>query len=295
MTAKKSKKEDVTKKIASLSLNDDANTHTQSTTFYVTRKDTDKINFARLEKGLLLFIYIYETSKGQLRSEVALWDHTVCVNIIKDGQCTKLSSGCFREHNTNYRQQNICPYWYINNSCKFGSNCKLAHSFEDIGKYHRFIRTEPDVHVFQLIRFIRNFAGHFIDSAITDSNVQQDLYKDIIVVMVHLVHILSPKQPNSIEHLSLFLEATTINQLIAGEDLLVALEKPYEVPEVFFDLNMNFNTYWYQRNRPIRCINFNQLSFDFIAFFNTILRTYYEGRLKSRGAKAPWDRRSVKS
>jgi hypothetical protein len=106
--------------------------------------------------------------------------------------------------------------------------------------------------------------------------------------MVHLVHILSLKQSNSIEHLNLFLEATTINQLIPEKDLLVELEKPYDIPEIFFDLGMNFNTYWYRNNVDKRGVDFNQLSPEFIAFFNNIFVEYYEGRLKSRGAKVPW-------
>ncbi len=51
--------------------------------------------------------------------------------------------------------------------------------------------------------------------------------------MVHLVHALSPKRSNSIEHLNLFLEATTIKQLIPSDDLLNELEKTYDVPDVF--------------------------------------------------------------
>jgi hypothetical protein len=124
---------------------------------------------------------------------------------------------------------------------------------------------------------------------ITDQNDQQDLYKTIIIVMVHLVHILSPKSSNSIEHLNLFLEATTINQLISEKDLLIELEKPYEIPEIFFDLKMDFNTYWYRHNVNKQRVDFKQLSPEFIAFFNNIFKGYYEGRLRSRGAKPAWD------
>ncbi|CAF0779367.1 unnamed protein product [Rotaria sordida] len=273
---------------ASLSLDENINISTQTTNFYATRNETNKINFARLEKGLLLFIYVYETAKENLAIEMALWDHRLCFYMIKDGKCTKPSGECHHEHQSTYRQTNLCSFWYINNSCTFGSKCKNSHNFEEVLKYHHFIRTETEMNVYKLIRFIRNFAGHYIDSAIKDSNDQQDLYKDIIVVMVHLVHILSPKQQNSIEHLNLFLETTTINQLIPQEDLLVELKKPYDVPEIFLDLGMNFNTYWYRRGVNKQCIDFNRLSSEFILFFNNIFTEYYEGRLKSRGAKAPW-------
>jgi hypothetical protein len=285
MASKKPNVKNLIKKTTDLTLDENIGT----ANFYASRKGTDKINFARLEKGLLLFIYIYETAKTTFSSEMALWDHRVCFNMIKDGKCTKSSEQCHHEHQTNYRQTNLCPYWYINNACKFDGKCKNAHSFQEVSKYHRFIGTEIEVHVYKLIRFIRNFAGHYIDSMITDQNDQQDLYKTIIIVMVHLVHILSPKLSNSIEHLNLFLEATTINQLISEKDLLIELEKPYEIPEIFFDLKMDFNTYWYRHNSNTQRVDFKQLSPEFIAFFNNIFKGYYEGRLKSRGAKPAWN------
>ncbi|CAF0926596.1 unnamed protein product [Rotaria sp. Silwood1] len=288
MASKKSKTDALIKKTAGLSLNENVSTSTQTANFYATRNETDKINFARLEKGLLLFIYIYETAKEKLAIEMALWDHRLCFYMIKDGKCTKPSGECYYEHQSTYRQTNLCSFWYINNTCQFGSKCKNSHNFEEILKYHRIIRTEIEMNIYNLIRFIRNFAGHYIDSAIKDSNDQQELYKDVIIIMVHLVHILSPKQQNSIEHLNLFLETTTINQLIPGDDLLVELEKPYDVSHIFFDLHMNFNTHWYRRNANKQRIDFNQLSLEFISFFNNIFIEYYEGRLKSRGAKAPW-------
>ncbi|CAF3532414.1 unnamed protein product [Rotaria socialis] len=142
--------------------------------------------------------------------------------------------------------------------------------------------------LYTLIRFIRNFAGHYIDSAIEDSNDQQDLYKDIIIVMVHLVHTLSLKRQNSIEHLGLFLEKTTINQLIQENDLLTEPEKPYSISEIFFGLHMNFNTHWYRRNGNKKCIDFDEFSIEFISIFNNLFNKYYEGRLKSRGAQPVW-------
>ncbi|UJR32320.1 hypothetical protein I4U23_019784 [Adineta vaga] len=274
----------ITKKINNLAINK----ITDTAHFYRERSGKDKINFARLEKGLLLFIYLYETAKNTLASEIALWDHRLCYYMIKDGKCTKTSDQCHREHKTNYRQPNLCSSWYKTRSCTSNSKCKHSHQFEEVLKYHHYIRTETEMNIYQLIRFIRNFAGHFIDSVIEDQNNQQNLYKDIVITMVHIVHYLSRKKINSIEHLNLFLEATTINQLISEQDLLIELGNPYEIPEVFFDLNMNFNTHWYRFNGDKRCINFQQLSKEFVEFFNTIFVEFYEGRLKSRGAKAPW-------
>jgi hypothetical protein len=288
MAEKKSQTDVLIKKTAALTLDQNVGTTTQTANFYVTRKGTDKVGFARLEKGLLLFIYVYETAKTTLASEMALWDHRLCFYMIRDGKCTKPSDQCHHEHQTTYRQTNLCSMWYTKKPCTFNSKCKYSHHFDEVSKYHRFIRTETELNVYKLIRFIRNFAGHYIDSVINKLNDQQDLYKDIIIVMVHLVHTLSPKQSNSIEHLNLFLEATTINQLISEEDLLIELEKPYDIPEIFLDLNMNFHTYWYQRDGNKQCIDFNQLSSEFITFFNNIFNEYYDGRLKSRGAKAPW-------
>jgi hypothetical protein len=287
MASKKPNTDDLIQKTKDLKLDQNAILSMQIDRFYPNRKE--KINFARLEKGLLLFIYVYETAKSTLSSEMALWDHRVCFNMIKDGKCTKSSDQCHTEHQTTYRQTNLCPYWFINNSCKFDSKCKNTHHFEQVSKYHRFICTETEVDVYKLIRFIRNFAGHYIDSVISEKNDQQDLYKNIIVIMIHLVHVLSLKRANSIEHLNLFLEATTINQLVPEKDLLNELEKPYDIPEVFLELTMNFNTYWYRYDAKKQSLNFNRLSSEFLTFFNNIFREYYEGRLKSRGAKIAWN------
>lgn len=284
MASKKPNTNAVVKKMINLTINENS---TEAINFYPTRKD--KINFARLEKGLLLFIYIYETAKNTLSSEMALWDHRLCFYMIKDGKCTKSTEQCYHQHQTTYRQANLCSYWYINNTCTFGSKCKHSHSFDDVSKYHSYLRTENEVNVYKLIRFIRNFSGHYIDSVISDQNDQQDLYKNLIILMTHLVHILSLKKSNSIEHLNLFLEATTINQLIQEKDLLIELEKSYDIPQIFFDLNMNFNTYWYRHDGNKQSLDFNQLSSEFIQFFNKIFTEYFEGRLKSRGAKAPWN------
>ncbi len=97
--------------------------------------------------------------------------------------------------------------------------------------------------VYKLIRFVQNFTGHYIDSAIKDENENnlQELHKEMFVLMVHLVHILSPKWVNSIDHLNLFLEATAIKQLISQNNLLQELEQPYDIPEVFFESAVNFN------------------------------------------------------
>ncbi|CAF1409970.1 unnamed protein product [Adineta steineri] len=295
MASKNPKTNVLTKQMNDLTLDQNVGKSIQTSDFYINRSEKDRINFARLEKGLLLFIYLYETTKSTLASELTLWDHRLCFYVIKDGTCTKTSDQCHHIHQTTYRQSNLCSFWYINKTCKFNSKCKNSHQFEEVSKYHRYLRTETEVNVYKLIRFIRNFAGHYIESVITDQNDQQNLYKDIIISMVHIVHFLSLKQSNSIEHLNLFLEAATINQLIPKEDLLIELDKPYDIPSIFFDLSMNFNTYWYQNNTNKQCIDFNQLSSEFITFFNDIFTGYYEGRLRSRGSKAPWREHSKKT
>ena len=274
----------LTKKTRTLKLNEpDDYTASETSHYYATRKESGKVNFARLEKGLLLCIYAYETAKSSLAPEMALWDHRLCVNTIKDGQCTK---ACYREHQTTYRQKNLCAYWYMKDTtCDHGTKCRNSHRFDDVPKYHRYIRTETDADVFRLLRFVRNFAGHYIDSVIVE---QQELYKDIAIVMVHLVHYLSRKHSSSIEHLNLFLEKTTIDQLVPQENLLVELQKSYDVPVVFFELSMDFNSAWYRSAGSKRCVDFNRLSPDFVEHFNGIFTSYYEGRLKSRGAKAAW-------
>ena len=282
MASKKTQTDVIAKKLTDLTLNQ----NTQADNFYPNRKS--QINFARLEKGLLLFIYIYESAKTTLSSEMALWDRNLCFYMIKDGTCTKSSGRCYHGHQTTYRQANLCSGWYIGDSCKNGSKCKLSHQFEDVAKYHRYLRTETEVNVYKLIRFVRNFAGHYLDSEITNANDQQDLYKNIVVSMAYLVHTLSPKHRNSIEHLNVFLDGTTINQLIEEKDLLGELEKPCDIPEVFFDLRMNFNSNWYHLGARKQSVDFHQLSPEFLRLFGDHFRGYFQGRLKSRGVKEPW-------
>lgn len=286
MASKKTHIDVLAKKTKDLSLKSTASSSTQANNFYPARKSP--VNFSRLEKGLLLFIYVYENAKNTFASEMALWDHNLCFYQIKDGKCTKSSEQCHHEHQTTYRQTNLCSFWYINNSCKNGSQCKFSHQFEDVKKYHRYLCTEMETNVYTLIRFIRNFAGHYLDSEITNDHDQQDLYKNIIVTMLYLVHTLSPKHSNSIEHLNLFLEGTTINQLISEKDLLVELEKVCDIPEVFFDRRMNFNSHWYQHGANKQSIDFQQLSSEFVRIFADLFRQYFQGRLKSRGAQQAW-------
>ncbi|CAF1478615.1 unnamed protein product [Rotaria sordida] len=79
--------------------------------FYVNRPENRPVTFARLEKGLLLFLDVYEQSKTNLASEIALWDHRVCYDLIQDGQCQ--CDQCPRVHGTKYRQTNLCPFWRL--------------------------------------------------------------------------------------------------------------------------------------------------------------------------------------
>jgi hypothetical protein len=278
----------LSKKIAEITLEQETNTTTtQSSNYYETRQGWKKVNFARLEKGLLLFIYIHETTKSILHSETALWDHRSCIYLIKDGDCSKPRDQCRREHDTLYRQPNICSFWYTR-SCTYEKRCRCSHDFLALSKYHHYILTSTDSIICKLIRFVRNFAGHYIDTAIKNENDLQDLHKEMVVLMVHLVHALSPQRINSIDHLNLFLEATTIKQLIPQDNLLQELQKPYDVPEVFFESTVNFSTHWYQHGISKRTVDFSQISSECARYFNDVFVGFYEGRLKSRGAPTAW-------
>jgi hypothetical protein len=278
----------LSKKIAGITLEQDTDTNISHTSnYYGLRQGSKKVNFARLEKGLLLFIYVHETTKTILASELALWNHRLCIKMIKDGDCSKPLEKCRWEHESSYRQSNICPFWYTH-SCTFDIKCRYSHDFVSVSKYHHYILTKTDSIVCKLIRFVRNFAGHYVDSAIKNENDLQELHKEMVILMIPLVHALSPKRPNAIEHLNLFLEATTIKQLIPQENLLLELEKPYDVPEVFFESNVNFKTHWYRYGMKKRSVDFSQMSPEFMTYFNGIFIGFYEGRLKSRGAAAAW-------
>ncbi|CAF3407106.1 unnamed protein product [Rotaria socialis] len=190
-----------------------------------------------------------------------------------------------KDHQTSYRQTNLCPKWYINSRCTFGEKCEDSHRLEGVPNENRYICTETDAHVFKLLRFIRDFAVYYIESA---NHNRQELFKDVLVVMVHLVDALSRKSPGSIEHLHLFLEERAMHQMITKENFLSELDKPFSVPQVFFDLHLNYNTAWYRPTGNKRDVNFNALSPKFVAYFNRIFVEYYQGRLKSRGAKPAW-------
>lgn len=289
MAAQASESDFLSQKLNNLSINQNDGNKTEAAQFYATRKQSHSINFARLEKGLLLFIYVYETTKIKVSIEMALWDHRLCYFVIKDGICNKPTTECHNEHESTYRQKDLCSYWYMRNNCNFGTKCKNSHEFKEISKYHSLVYTETDTKVYQLIRFIRNFAGHYVDSAITSLEDQQYLYREIMIVMVHLVHFLCRKNHDSIEHLNLFLEATTIKQMIPAQELLKELMKSYEIPDSFFKLYTDFNSQWYQRDAMKQIIDFNQLSPKFISYFNDIFTKYYDGRLKARGAKRAWN------
>jgi hypothetical protein len=81
----------LSKKIAEITLEHETNTTTiqSSDYYYETRQGSKKVNFVRLEKGLLLFIYIHETKKSILHSEIALWDYRSCLYLIKDVHYSK--------------------------------------------------------------------------------------------------------------------------------------------------------------------------------------------------------------
>lgn len=273
------------KQTGNMILNHSNSTSSQTVNYYINSKETDRIDFTCLEKGLLLFIYVYETSTSALATEMLLWDHQLCVNMITTGKCSESSNQCHYEHQTSYRQIDLCPKWYANNRCTFGEKCEDSHRLEGVPNEHRYIRTETDADIFKLLRFIRNFAGHYIESVIHD---QQELYKDILVVMMHLVHALSRKNSGSIEHLNLFLEKSAMNQMVTENNLLSELDKPFGVPEIFFDHRLNYIAAWYRPTGNKRDVNFNQLSPTFVTYFNRIFVEYYQGRLKSRGAKPAW-------
>jgi hypothetical protein len=278
----------LSEKLAATTLQEDTDTNiSQASNYYETRRGSKTVNLARLEKGLLLFIYIHETTKNILHSETALWDRRLCIHIVKDGNCPKPRDQCHREHNTLYRHSNLCSFWYTH-SCTYETKCRYSHDFLMISQYHHYILTNTDNMICKLIRFVRNFAGHYIDTAIQDENDLQELHKEMVVLMVHLVHALSRQRANSIDHLNLFLEATTIKQLIPQDSLLRELEKPYDVPEVFFQSNINFTTHWYRYGTGKRSVDFTHVSAELITYFNSVFVGFYEGRLKSRGAPAAW-------
>lgn len=278
----------LTDKIAAIALDQNTRSNSsQASDYYATRDVTKKINFARLEKGLLLFIYVHETTKGTLQSEMALWDRRLCIQMIKEGRCLKPHDQCHYAHDTAYRYPKICPYWYTR-SCTFGEKCRYSHQFQSISAYHHLILNDTDWIVCKLIRFIRNFAGHYVDSAIRDENDLQDLHKEVLVLMVHLIHTLSLKRAKSIDHLNLFLEATTIKQMIPPDVLLEELQRPYDVPEIFLDTTVPFNTHWYRQGTNKRSVDFSQMSAECVTYFNGVFVGFYDGRLKSRGAPRAW-------
>ncbi|CAF1061403.1 unnamed protein product [Adineta steineri] len=78
-------------------------------------KSNAEANYINLEKGLLLFVYLHESSNSTLKSNVHIY------NKLCDGQIcyhTIVSNGfhdpyyCAYDHSEAYHQQNLCKEWY---------------------------------------------------------------------------------------------------------------------------------------------------------------------------------------
>ena len=265
-------------------------TYIKAGDLYATRTTRYPITFARLEKGLLLFLHVYEQSAAQLETEMNLWDHKVCYYQIRDGKCLSENT-CTHGHETKFRQEHLCQLWYITKKRECdGSKCEDDHRFSEISLFHTHICTETDADAYKLIRFIRNAVAHFFDWMIVDTNHQQNLYMQMIFIMIYLVHFLSgtPKEEDSTTNLDVFLGKKTINQLIPREDLLAKLKNPCFIPEVFFKNYIDFNIDWYKSDGPTKCLDFNKLSNGFLEHFDYIFKKYYQRRLEPRGSESPW-------
>jgi hypothetical protein len=170
------------------------------------------------------------------------------------------------------------------------SECRNLHQLEEVPGYHHYIRTETDANAYRLIRFIRNAVAHCFDLEIENDDDRQDLYKQIVVIMVYLVHFLFTQPEQETKHLEILLEKNTIKQLILPEDLLIDLKKPCDIPEILFNRKIDFNTTWYQRHGTTRRIDFNNLSHEFIEYFTYILTKYFHRRLDERKTPVPWSK-----
>lgn len=256
--------------------------------YFREEKQTGDINFARLEKGLQVFIFIFESIKETCSNEAVLWNHKVCFHLISKGRCSKTKGECHFNHDSSFRQLNLCRTWYCLNNCPNGRKCQYEHTIIHAEKILTYLRTETDAHVYALIRFVRNFCAHYLDTPI-NKKWRTILYQYVIVVMATLVHRFSPQRTNSIEHLNLFLEKTTINYLVEHEQLLLLFTKPISVPNIFLNSYVSFKESWFDPTSKHESVFFEKVSTSFIELVKQEFLDYFLGRLKGRGAKAAWD------
>ena len=221
-----------------------------------------ELNWMKLEKGLLLFTYLYGSSKARLATDVCLWENEK--KLLKKDLGSAEYSNIESVYSPKAAEANLSKEW--------------AHASQ-------YIRTQTDYDVYRLIRFVRNFGLFYFDPVIRHRSA---LFKDILLTMIHLVHHLSPKRPRSVEHIYLFLGKRTIQPWMSKKELLEQFIKPLDVPDVFFNRQVDFQTGWYTFRARRTKIDFNGLSSDFIQYFNRVFVRYYEGRLKSCRMKNPW-------
>lgn len=244
-------------------------------------KPNVKIGYAHLEKGLLLFTCLNDTSgalKHDARVYAKLLSRQICYDTII-GNRYHNKYQCQFDHSENFRQTNLCGKWYKNRCTQ--KDCEWEHFFE-ASNAQLHINNPTDLNVWNLIRFLRSFASHFKQSVIADKDLQS-LYKEITVLMTHIVGCAFP----SIEKLRSFLHETLINQL--DEKILQELDHytPYNVPKVVFaSYDIDFNSKWYIQSTPKVVVDFARLSPEFTDYLSKQLNEYYTERLQERGNRS---------
>ena len=276
--------DDLTNQTANIQMKDDNSK--DYTDFY---KQAIKVGYARLEKGLLLFIYLHESSNAT-RVLDKRRNRELCYFTLTNKNCPKKGTSkksCKLDHIEAYRQPNICKNWYQRRHCSLKQDCDFEHHFRETDDFI-YLYNRTDVIVWNLIRFIRNFAGHFIPSFVDMKNIQS-LYQEIIIIMVHIISCAT----HDIDKIILFLLIVTIKQFKPDFLKTLAEETSYKIPDFCLNSNsIDFKSNWYDdwltksKTTPnYTKINFTDISDKYRCSLAKQFQQYYEERLKNRGAK----------
>ncbi|CAF1108197.1 unnamed protein product [Adineta ricciae] len=235
-----------------------------------------RITYIHLEKGLLLFVYLHETSsilKTNARIYKKLWTGQICYHSIVPNNFHD-PYFCSFDHSEAYEQSNLCRDWYMRNCTQ--KSCKNQHYFIPT-KAKRYINNETDLTVWNLMRFIRQFFRHFKQSVIDEEDLPV-LHREIGLIMISIVNYVCQDTNKS----AMFLSNSLINQ--TNKKLLKQLSQKstYSVPEIFLTPeNIKFSSKWYTKSAGRISIDFEHLSQEFVDYLSDQLEKYCSERLEN--------------
>ncbi|CAF1656251.1 unnamed protein product, partial [Adineta ricciae] len=222
-----------------------------------------KISYMHLEKGLLLFVYLHETSsilKANARIYKKLWTGQICYHSIVPNNFHD-PYFCSFDHSEAYKQPNLCRNWYTRSCTQM--SCENQHYFIPTKAKH-YMNNETDLAVWDLMRFIRQFFRHFKQSVI-DKEDLEILYREIILIMVCLINCAY----QNIDRLALFLPQSIVNQMNRNFQQELLEDSTCHIPKIFLTPeNIKFNSRWYTQLTHRVGVNFYKISPELIKYLS---------------------------